>query len=157
MPISMPTAHQAYSLTSDFSDIEAATIAAPDGRTINLVDLLHGDEAAGAGPAGTIVTSDEYLKYALDEHVAFKRTGTPDDWQPATGRDNEPLEPRELADLSKADLVARADAANIDSSGTKAAILHRLAPDHFADPSGVEPGPTHLDPDGTPVAETQET
>jgi len=139
--------HQAYRLTDDFADAESVTIADPQGRTLKLHELLA-DEAQG--PAGTIVTSDEYVKHALDSHIAFQRT-TVHDWQPAEDDQGQPLEPRELADLSKADLVQRAESAGVDSSGTKAAILHRLAPDHFADPSPAEAGPTVLNPDGSPV------
>lgn len=145
--------HQAYRLTDDFADAESITVAGPDGKTIRLHELLAEDTAAN--PAGTIVTSDEYVKHTLDNHLAFRRT-TVEGWQPAEGDDGQPVEPAELADLSKADLVKRAERANVDSSGTKAAILHRLAPDHFANPSGPEAGPTDLTPSGVPVAESQE-
>jgi hypothetical protein len=145
--------HQAYRLTDDFADAESITVAGPDGRTIRLHELLAEDTQSN--PAGTIVTSDEYVKHTLDTHIAFQRT-TVEGWQPAEGDDGQPLEPAELADLSKADLVERAERVGVDSSGTKAAILHRLAPDHFADPSGPDVGPTDLNPDGSPVVESEE-
>lgn len=162
------SSHLAFELTEDFAEITGGSAAAPDGLTIDFMDLLAegptvvrnptdgaGDLDLGdTGPEGVIVVADEFVKSLLDEHIAFKRTSIPDGWTPAG--DELPISD-ELAKLNKTDLQALADRAGLDGVNkdeqTKPQMLHAMRPDDFPDPAAAAPpGPTPMEPDGTPIA-----
>jgi hypothetical protein len=141
----------AFTLTEDFSDMVGGTLADPEGRTIDLAELLHDTDDGNVD--GVVVTNDEFLKNALNTDFRFKEVPIPDSYSvpaDAGGPSTSELKGMLKADLQAAYVTKFGQPAPDDF--TVARLRHELDPEGFP-PVEETPGLTNLTPDGSPVPE----
>jgi hypothetical protein len=142
----------AFTLTDDFADMVGGTLADPEGRTIDLAELLRDTEDGNVD--GIIVTGDEFLKNTLNSDFRFEQVDVPESYH--SGPDQTPaastLRAMRKPELQKAYTSKYGQPAPEDATVQK--LLHLIDPETFPDPDGPggEAGPTDLQPDGTPTA-----
>lgn len=141
----------AFAPTEDFRGMTGGSLAAPDGKTIDLKALL--DDIDDGNQDGVIVTGDEYLKTALDADFRFERVDVPDGYAPH-GVPEDGLTPAKLRKMKKGELEDAYTAkfglpAPADS--TVPSLLHALDPETFPSVAGGDRSEqTPLRPDGSP-------
>lgn len=153
--------YQAFEPTGEHAEtgISGATMAAPDGRTIDLKALL--DDTSSGQPAGVIVTDDPFVIAALDGSPVYARRRVPDGFKaPDVTAPGAEL-PTDLAERTVADLDALLERRALPTVGDKSAKVARLiAHDAGQTPVGAEAialqrvTPDSLMPDGQPSPAT---